>query len=506
MHFVKQFNVILSALDNVTARRRVNRLALAASVPLIEAGTTGYLGQVNVLHKPSGTACYECQTKETGKVYPICTIRSTPTAPVHCIVWSKELYKLLFGDKMEESMLFEDESTGETSTYMTAVREYRDGKGSAKKLIEDLYHGEIRKQLDMDRYKTAKVQPTPLSKDLLVETPAAPSSQEDYPSTQVWSVGECIAELVACLESTEQRLPTFDKDDSMGMRFVTASSNLRMSVFGIEPLQSLYSAKGIAGNIIPAIATTNAVVAGLQILQTFRILQAQLDGKPNALKDYCSYINCVRNSTRNGLFLTAATLDDPNPNCFVCSKANLPLQLKLDEWTLGSFLNKIVKKELGFDSPSILIESNTIWEEGDDADTEAFEVNLPKKLQDLPCGGIQHGSVVVVEDFSQELEIEVLITNVEKWEDDEEELKFIIGGKKPTAKPAPLSNQSPPQSAVASAQPEQAATATDDDNDVVEIMDVDDEDDRKRPATRSAEEPPAKKSKPNEEIVLIDDD
>lgn len=33
------------------------------------------------------------------------------------------------------------------------------------------------------------------------------------------------------------------------------------------PVQSLYEAKGTAGNIIPAIATTNAIVAGLQVSQ-----------------------------------------------------------------------------------------------------------------------------------------------------------------------------------------------------------------------------------------------
>ena len=37
---------MLNALDNVEARRYVNRLCLSASVPLIEAGSTGYLGQV----------------------------------------------------------------------------------------------------------------------------------------------------------------------------------------------------------------------------------------------------------------------------------------------------------------------------------------------------------------------------------------------------------------------------------------------------------------------------
>lgn len=52
------------------------------------------------------TACYECHEKPTQKVFPICTIRSTPDKPVHCIVWAKEAFKLLFGDT-PSSMLFE---------------------------------------------------------------------------------------------------------------------------------------------------------------------------------------------------------------------------------------------------------------------------------------------------------------------------------------------------------------------------------------------------------------
>ena len=53
----------------------------------------------------------------------------------------------------------------------------------------------------------------------------------------------------------------FDKDDALAMLFVSAAANLRSSVFGIE-LQSLYACKGIAGNIIPAIATTTAMATG----------------------------------------------------------------------------------------------------------------------------------------------------------------------------------------------------------------------------------------------------
>lgn len=46
LEFFSSFSIVLNALDNVEARRHVNRVCLAAGVPLIESGTQGYLGQV----------------------------------------------------------------------------------------------------------------------------------------------------------------------------------------------------------------------------------------------------------------------------------------------------------------------------------------------------------------------------------------------------------------------------------------------------------------------------
>ena len=63
----------------------------------VESGTAGYLGQVTVIRKGK-TECYECTPKPHQKTFPGCTIRNTPSEPIHCIVWSKHLFNQLFGE------------------------------------------------------------------------------------------------------------------------------------------------------------------------------------------------------------------------------------------------------------------------------------------------------------------------------------------------------------------------------------------------------------------------
>jgi len=65
---------------------------VAAARPLIESGTAGYLGQVTVIARGQ-SECYDCQPKPVQRTYPGCTIRNTPSEPVHCIVWAKHLFK-----------------------------------------------------------------------------------------------------------------------------------------------------------------------------------------------------------------------------------------------------------------------------------------------------------------------------------------------------------------------------------------------------------------------------
>jgi ubiquitin-activating enzyme E1 len=64
----------------------------------------------------------------------------------------------------------------------------------------------------------------------------------------------------------------FDKDVDSHMRVVCAASNLRARNYRI-PEADLHRARGIAGKIIPAIATTTAMVTGIICLEILKYVQ-----------------------------------------------------------------------------------------------------------------------------------------------------------------------------------------------------------------------------------------
>jgi ubiquitin-like 1-activating enzyme E1 B len=380
----RQFDMVFNALDNMDARRYVNTMCIALDIPLVESGTTGFRGQASVI-KRGITECYECTPKETPKSFPVCTIRSTPSQPIHCIVWSKSyLLAEVFGegsnDAKELDFSAEDNNTEELNDIRKeteALKKIRTSIGTEEfpKLVFDkVFTKDIEVLRSMtERWNKARPAPTALHFTDL-QSQSLDGLQSTSRDQSVWTLLECFAVFVDSLKRLATRktqskdsVIEFDKDDDDTLEFVSAAANLRSYIFGIEP-KSKFDIKQMAGNIIPAIATTNAIIAGSCVLQAYKILRGEY---PKAKKWYMwQSIDRVM----------ASTFDGPNPECPVCSVIRTDVSFT-SQATLGDLVTAL--EEIGYEEDfSILANDQLIFEQGD----EDFEENLEKTLSSFELG------------------------------------------------------------------------------------------------------------------------
>lgn len=82
----------------------------------------------------------------------------------------------------------------------------------------------------------------------------------------------------------------FEKDDDTNyhIKFITSASNCRAEIYGID-IVSEYETKGIAGKIIPAVATTTATVVGLICLEMIKYVYSVKSERRFEIDSYMSY-------------------------------------------------------------------------------------------------------------------------------------------------------------------------------------------------------------------------
>lgn len=406
IEWFSSFTLVFNALDNLEARRHVNKMCLVADVPLIESGTTGFNGQVQVIKK-GVTACYDCSPKETPKTFPVCTIRSTPSQPIHCIVWGKSyLLNEIFGASEDESA-FDHSADGDNAKEIeelkresAELRKIRQSTGTedfAQMLFDKVFKKDIIRLRSMeDMWKTRKP-PEPLDyKELLAKSAKEIANKAEVlkGDQKAWSLEENLVVFIDSLErlskrvlemksNNEEAIITFDKDDEDTLDFVAASSNIRSTLFGIDR-KSKFDIKQMAGNIIPAIATTNAIVAGLCVLESFKVLKGEYD---KAKEVFLTPFAPAR-------LLGPDKSRPPNPDCPVCSVFQTRALVDLSRATLNDFVEDFAKLSLGFGEKEFSVRNEVgILYDPDETD------NLDKKLSEL---GIAADSFLTISDEDED--------------------------------------------------------------------------------------------------------
>ncbi|OUC47851.1 ThiF family protein [Trichinella nativa] len=271
-------------------RSYVNRMCLICHLPLIDGGSLGRKGQVDVIIR-NITECFDCHKHSPSHDYPSCTIRNTPTEPAHCVIWAQHLFNQLFGevnsdqDVSPESLVTgeEFEATPQVQP-LTNIISLQD-LAKNHNYDPELFVNDIEYLRTMEKLWEGRQPPTPLNLRWFrigLDESLQGTEQKDWESRDqnVWTLKECFKVAVSCLAVLKERAKTapliWQKDDPVCVDFVTAFTNFRCHVFNIEKIPR-FEAETIAGRVVPAIVSTNAVVAGLMVLKLYAVLERRKD-------------------------------------------------------------------------------------------------------------------------------------------------------------------------------------------------------------------------------------
>ncbi|CAM1506657.1 Fc.00g062980.m01.CDS01 [Cosmosporella sp. VM-42] len=190
----------------------------------------------------------------------------------------------------------------------------------------------------------------------------------------------------------EKPFPKLDKDDPEHVTWLYQKALARAQEFNI-PGVTYSLTQGTIKNIIPAIASTNAIVAAACCNEAFKIAtnSAPCLGIEN---NYMMY-------SGNDSIYTYTFKHEKKDDCPVCGRKARPLEVN-PNLTLQDLLDSLsIRPEAQLKKPSIRAEGKTLYMQAPPSLEEKTRPNLDKTIKEL---GLENGQHVVVTDPAFPLE------------------------------------------------------------------------------------------------------
>ncbi|KAG8748810.1 E1 ubiquitin-activating protein uba2 [Ceratobasidium sp. 423] len=457
----KQFDIVMNALDNLDARRHVNKMCITAGIPLIESGTAGYLGQVqplmhHTLHSPSEAECFECVAKPVPKSFPVCTIRSTPSTALHCIVWAKSyLLPQLFGEEEDEGELDKAAAAGENASEIASLKEEAQAFKSVRALLRTpttdttdkaasvvfakIYDQDIKRLLamsDMWKYRTP---PVPLDRGTILDGSFV-DSRKDAGAAKENDGASAIAGNGT--EAKSGANASGEKAAGAGLKDQKALSLKETVELFDDSLRRL--------------------AARLIVIQALNVLKSLL---PNASAQTGGAF--ADSSPKNVLIQTkpraplgVQNLCTPNPHCAVCRPVYVTVSCDTSKATLGD----IVKGILGVENPEEQREVS-VFEGGRILAEPDWDDNFERTLDSLNCG--RGTTLMIVDDAEEVVDLAVCLSGLPESHLDDK--PFILPSTiPPLPKRAPKPKEPTPEPAVTTGS--KRRVPDDEDEDEIQII------------------------------------
>jgi len=441
----KDKTIVISALDNIVARRYVDMMCFDRTIPLFESGTMGMKGNTQPVI-PFLTETYSnMNDAEEIKQFPVCTIKNFPNQIQHTIHWGRDYFEMYCRGPSNCNKWLECPSILDTLPLIEKNQAIDDINYFLKKIPSTMYecmikardlfeklfnhdiiqllhcfpkdhiidntlfwsHGKIcpsvldfsyKNQYMIDFiYSTTNILCSIYNiRDIfnrddiihMIKTDPIFTINKYQPKdikiaandSELGSIDKNVQESTLHHISIDKNFrlnpQEFEKDDDTNHHIscINSMSNCRASNYNITPISD-YEAKGIAGNIIPAVATTTSTIVGLIAIELLKYVNGC-----NKLENYRSwFINMADNTT-------IYSEPVPTPNIMIGGT-------KINGWTKfkhtdNSSLEEFIKKyETMFNVKifMILYSSNILYSEFTNDDMKQSLYNIILERYNVKC-------------------------------------------------------------------------------------------------------------------------